>query len=97
MRTAKAPSSKILGPTVARWDPSVVKSNQRRNRRQRTKGTGDLMDEAERARRRRVMHGWAFKDLPKEEEEAVRAYLDGGPVPEGYEALDQAVKGKGTK
>jgi hypothetical protein len=41
--------------------------------------------------RRRVVHGWAFKDLTNEQEAEIRAYLDGGPVPEGYEAVHEVV------
>ena len=42
--------------------------------------------------RARVVHGWAFRNLTLEEKEAIRAYLDGGPVPKGYEELDRMVK-----
>jgi hypothetical protein len=38
----------------------------------------------ERQARTRTVHGWAFKDLPDEEVAAIRAFLDGGPCPEGY-------------
>lgn len=44
---------------------------------------GDAITEEQ--RRARVVKGWAFRDLPDAEKEAIRAYLDGGPVPAGYE------------
>jgi hypothetical protein len=45
------------------------------------------LDNRELTIRRRTVKGWAFKDLPEEEETAIKAFLDGGPVPEGYERL----------
>jgi hypothetical protein len=51
---------------------------------------GDAKTEEQ--RRRRVVRGWAFRDLPPEEIAAIRAYLDGGPVPPGYEQLDKVVR-----
>lgn len=45
----------------------------------------------ERTRRARVVKGWAFKDLSEDENAAIVAYLDGGPVPSGYEHLDKVV------
>lgn len=51
---------------------------------------GDAPDE--RTRRARVVKGWAFRDLTSEEEAAIRVYLDGGPVPPGYEELDRVVR-----
>jgi len=51
---------------------------------------GDAPDE--RTRRARVVKGWAFRDLTEEENAAIRAYLDGGPVPAGYEHLDEVVR-----
>ena len=41
--------------------------------------------------RRRVVHGWAFMGLTPEREAEIRAYIDGGPVPEGYEALHKMI------
>jgi hypothetical protein len=46
----------------------------------------------EETRRARVVKGWAFMDLSEEEVEAIKAYLDGGPVPRGYEELDKVVR-----
>lgn len=43
-------------------------------------------------RRARVVHGWVFRDLPEHEQEAIRQYLEGGPVPAGYEELDEVVR-----
>ena len=51
---------------------------------------GDARTEEQ--RRARVMHGWSFRMLPKEEEAAIIAYLEGGPVPEGYEVADREVR-----
>lgn len=46
----------------------------------------------EEQRRARVVKGWAFQDLTEAEATEIRAYLDGGPVPAGYEELDRIVK-----
>lgn len=43
-------------------------------------------------RRRRVIKGWAFMDLSEKENDEMRKYLDGGPVPAGYEKLDASEK-----
>lgn len=51
---------------------------------------GDARTEEQ--RRARVVKGWAFRGLPAEEVAAIRAYLDGGPVPVGYEKLDEVVR-----
>jgi hypothetical protein len=32
-----------------------------------------------------AVKGWAFKDLPEKENEAIIKFLDGGKCPEGYE------------
>lgn len=42
-------------------------------------------DALEAAIRRRTVKGWAFKDLPLTERCQIEAFLDGGPVPPGYE------------
>jgi hypothetical protein len=47
--------------------------------------------------RRRTVKGWTFKDLPEHEQQAIRAFLAGGPVPAGYErryALEQRIAGQ---
>jgi hypothetical protein len=36
------------------------------------------ISDAERLRRLRVMHGWAFRSLTAEQVAAIRAYLDAG-------------------
>jgi hypothetical protein len=41
--------------------------------------------------RRRVVHGWAFRDLTPEQEQEIRDYLEGGPIPKGYEAVHETV------
>lgn len=46
----------------------------------------------EKQRRARVVHGWAFRDWTPEQETAIRAYLEGGPVPAGYERLHETVR-----
>lgn len=46
----------------------------------------------EEERRALVVKGWAFRALSPEREAEIRAYLDGGPVPEGYETLDATVE-----
>ena len=39
----------------------------------------------ERLARQRAVHGWAFRGLPQEENDAISAFLHGkGPCPEGY-------------
>lgn len=43
-------------------------------------------------RRARVVKGWAFRNLTREEVEAIKAYLEGGPVPKGYEELDRIIR-----
>jgi len=50
------------------------------------------MSERERERREllarnRAVKGWSFKDLPDEEEDEIKAFLHGGPVPKGYERM----------
>lgn len=42
-------------------------------------------------RRARVVKGWAFRAMTPEQVAAILSYLDGGPVPAGYEALDRMV------
>jgi hypothetical protein len=39
---------------------------------------------AEQLARNRAVKGWAFRDLPEDEQEAIKAFLNGGPCPEGY-------------
>lgn len=51
---------------------------------------GEAKTEAQ--RRARVVHGWVFRYLPEHEQEAIRQYLEGGPVPAGYEELDEVVR-----
>jgi hypothetical protein len=51
---------------------------------------GDARTEEQ--RRARVMHGWAFRQLPDDEEAAIRSYLEGGPVPVGYEEAHREVR-----
>lgn len=51
---------------------------------------GDAKTEEQ--RRARVVKGWAFQKLTDEEIAAIRAYLDGGPVPPGYERAHGAVR-----
>jgi hypothetical protein len=55
----------------------------------RKRRAGDARTEEQ--RRARVVKGWAFRNLPEHEAEAIRSYLDGGPVPAGYEELDQEI------
>ena len=50
------------------------------------------INEAEKARRRRVVHGWAFRTLSDGEVADIRAYLRGGPAPDNYIGLDRVVK-----
>lgn len=52
----------------------------------------EQISEKEQKRRRRVVHGWAFKTLPLEKRQEIRRYLAGGPVPSGYENLHEVVK-----
>lgn len=51
------------------------------------------ISQAEKERRARVVHGWAFR-YPAGDPmvDAIREYLAGGPVPKGYEKLDSTVK-----
>ncbi len=51
---------------------------------------GDARTEEQ--RRARVVKGWAFMTLTPEEERAIRAYLEGGPVPPGYETLHEITR-----
>lgn len=51
---------------------------------------GDAVTEQQ--RRARVVKGWAFRNPTGEVAAAVEAYLDGGPVPAGYEKLDASVR-----
>lgn len=51
---------------------------------------GDARTEEQ--RRARVVKGWAFMDLPEEKKAAIRAYLEGGPVPEGYEEAHEEIR-----
>jgi hypothetical protein len=37
--------------------------------------------------RNRTVKGWAFRGLPPLEVQAIRAFLDGGPCPAGYQAM----------
>jgi hypothetical protein len=37
--------------------------------------------------RNRAVKGWAFKDLPEKENEAIKEFLNGGPTPDGYEGI----------
>lgn len=37
--------------------------------------------------RSRTVKGWAFRKISLEEEKAIREFLAGGPVPEGYEGM----------
>lgn len=46
----------------------------------------------EEQRRARVVHGWAFRNLTPEQIVAIQSYLDGGPVPSGYEEADRHVR-----
>jgi hypothetical protein len=46
------------------------------------------MTDNELTRRRRVVKGWAFLCLPDDIVHAIRKYLEGGPVPPGYEQAD---------
>lgn len=50
--------------------------------------------ENELLRRRRVVHGWAFRDLPKETVAQIRAWTGGETdvVPEGWERLNEVVE-----
>ena len=49
-------------------------------------------EERELNRRRRVVAGWRFiEDLPAKTCEQILDYLNGGPVPEGYERIDAAM------
>ena len=50
------------------------------------------INEAEKARRRRVVHGWAFRCISDDEVRAIRAYLNGGPAPDDYIRLDEVMK-----
>lgn len=34
--------------------------------------------------RNRAVKGWVFRDLPEDEQEAIKAFLRGGPCPEKY-------------
>ncbi len=52
--------------------------------------TGEAKTETQ--RRTRVVKGWAFRDLSEVECAAIKAYLSGGPVPVGYEKLDEVTK-----
>lgn len=45
--------------------------------------------------RRRVVHGWAFRKLTPEQEAEILAYLDGGPVPKGYEKVHKTIMERG--
>lgn len=51
---------------------------------------GDARTEEQ--RRARVVHGWAFRKLSDDEKAAIRAYLEGGPVPAGYEEADKVIR-----
>lgn len=51
---------------------------------------GDALTEEQ--RRARVVKGWAFMDLTPEETQEILDYLDGGPVPAGYEALHESTR-----
>jgi hypothetical protein len=51
---------------------------------------GDAKTEEQ--RRARVVKGWAFRDLSPDQVEAIREYLAGGPVPAGYEKLDEVTR-----
>jgi len=51
---------------------------------------GDAKTEAQ--RRARVVHGWVFMNLTTEQKAEIEAYLEGGPVPAGYERVDAVVK-----
>jgi len=46
----------------------------------------------EEQRRARVVHGWAFANHSPELCEAILVYLDGGPCPPEYAAVDKVVK-----
>lgn len=46
----------------------------------------------ERQRRNRVVKGWAFRTLTTEQQAEIRAYLEGGPVPKGYEVLHELTR-----
>lgn len=51
---------------------------------------------AEENRRRRVVHGWAFREWTEEERAAIRLYLKSGEMnqsfPENYRSLHETVK-----
>lgn len=51
------------------------------------------LNQRQESHRRRVVHGWAFRDLTPQEVQEIRAYLDGGPVPEEYKQIDLALGG----
>lgn len=51
---------------------------------------GDARTEEQ--RRARVVKGWAFMNLTDEESAAIVDYLDGGPVPSGYERQHRVVR-----
>lgn len=51
---------------------------------------GDARTEEQ--RRARVVRGWAFRLLSAEQEAAIHAYLDGGPVPSGYASAHEGVR-----
>ena len=40
-------------------------------------------------RRQRVVKGWAFLNLSKDEVASIREYLSGGAGPKGYEEADK--------
>jgi hypothetical protein len=44
-------------------------------------------DQAEQLARTRAVKGFSFKELPKEENDAIFKFLNGGPCPEGYREL----------
>ena len=46
----------------------------------------------ERERRARVVYGWTLKDLSERRVAAIQEYLEGGPVPFGYEQRHLAVR-----
>lgn len=50
------------------------------------------MNSHELRRRRRVVGQYWAKELPAAELRAIERYLDGGPVPRGYEHIDKALR-----
>jgi hypothetical protein len=51
---------------------------------------GDASTEEQ--RRRRVVKGWAFRDLSPEEIAEIKDYINGGPTPQKYAKLHTTVR-----